>query len=551
MEQPLPLHPTVTAFSQPDAIKAAQTDIDREIRRLNSWICSLKSRRNSLCPVSRLPPEVLSEVFLVFAEQLQAQERFEVDFKWTTVSHVCHLWRDIALQHGRLWGKIDMTRPDRTRVFVDRSKGAPLAIRESFTGSLADLSLAFADPSYRYRELHLRAKEGQLGPNVVQVLNSPIHAPVLESLVLEVSDNYPEYTLPPTIFDYKAPALTRLQLQNVRFEWPPSLFPSLTHLSIHHCGNTNPPGPSVSQVLTTLRNMPRLEHLRLADQTLFEQPLHLGDGPAEELPSVSLPHLETLQLFGTMYDCTTLVSHLAPSSFVNLAIHCTNVENVSEIRALMDFVKVNFARSSTISNSSLLGVRLDAGAGELTVDVDVISDGKAKHLVSLAMYSRVTEFFESRVSTICPIIFESIPAAITRRLDVRSKYSVSSEAWASILNRMSEVRVLDACFGGAVNLSHVLGTPIAGTPSFIGKQLRSLTFSGVSFTYKTYQRLRFHEVLLESLQKRSDGDHRIQNLNFHSCSDFCATVPPQFRKVAHKVRWDQESEEDSMMLLSG
>lgn len=232
MEQPLLLHSTVTAFSRPDAIKSAQTDIDREIRRLNSQICSLKSRRNSLCPVSRLPSEVLSEVFLVFAEQLQAQERFKVDFKWITVAHVCRLWRDIALQHGRLWGKIDMTRPDRSRVFADRSKGAPLAIRESFTGSLAELPLPFTDPSYRYRELHLRAKEGQLGPNVVQVLNSPIHAPVLESLVLEVSDNYPEYTLPPTIFDYKAPALTRLQLQNVRFEWPASLFPSLTHLSI-------------------------------------------------------------------------------------------------------------------------------------------------------------------------------------------------------------------------------------------------------------------------------------------------------------------------------
>ena len=232
MEQLLRVHDTVTAFSQPDAIKAAQTDIDSEIRRLNNCICSLKSRRNSFCPVSRLPPEVLSEVFLVLAEQLQAQDRFKVDFKWISVAHVCHLWRDIAVQHGRLWGKIDMTKPDRTKSFVDRSKGAPLAVRQSFIGSLAELPTAFADPSNRFRELHLRAKDGQLGPNVLQVLNSPIHAPVLESLVLEVSDSATEYTLPPALFDYKAPVLTRLQLQNVRLEWSTSLFPSLTHLSI-------------------------------------------------------------------------------------------------------------------------------------------------------------------------------------------------------------------------------------------------------------------------------------------------------------------------------
>lgn len=232
MEHRLRIHDTVTAFSQPDAIKAAQTDIDSEIQRLNDLICSLKSRRNSLCSVSRLPPEVLSEVFLDLAEQLQAQDRFKIDFKWITLAHVCRLWRHIALQHGRLWGKIDVTESDRTRVFVDRSKGAPLAIRQSFTTSLAELPSAFTDSSYRYRELHLRAKDGQLGPNVLQVLNSPAHAPVLESLVLEVSDNYPEYTLPATVFDYKAPALTRLQLQNVRMEWPTSFFPSLTNLSI-------------------------------------------------------------------------------------------------------------------------------------------------------------------------------------------------------------------------------------------------------------------------------------------------------------------------------
>ena len=232
MEQLLRVHDTVTAFSQPDAIKAAQADIDSEIQRLNNCICSLKSRRNSLCQVSRMPPEILSEVFLVLAEQLQAQDRFKVDFKWITVAHVCHLWRHIALQHGRLWGKIDMTSPDRASVFVDRSKGAPLAVRQSFAGSSAELPAAFTNPSCRYRELHLRAKDGQLGPNVLHALNSSIHAPVLESLVLEVSDNVAEYTLPPAVFDHKAPALTRLQLQNVRLEWATALFPSLTHLSI-------------------------------------------------------------------------------------------------------------------------------------------------------------------------------------------------------------------------------------------------------------------------------------------------------------------------------
>ena len=294
--------------------------------------------------------------------------------------------------------------------------------------------------------------------------------------------------------------------------------------------------------------MPRLEYLHLVDQTIFDQPVPLINASAEELPSVPLPHLATLQLFGTTYDCTTLLSHVILSSFVDLEIHCTGVENVPEIQTLMDFVKDNFARSSTINNSPPLSVRTNAGAGELSVHVDVVSDMEPKRIVSLGMYPRVVEFFESRISTVFPIIFDSIPAAATKRLDVRSKFPISTEAWTYVLDRMSEVRVLDACFAGAVNLAHVLGSPIQNTTSFFGKQLRSLTFSGVSFTYKTSQQLRFYEVLLECLQKRSNGDHRIKDLNFHSCSDVKATVPPQFRKVAHTVRWDQESEVDLMML---
>lgn len=544
----LHIHDTVTAFSQPDAVEAAQSDIDNEILRLTSYICSLKSRKNSLCRVSRLPPEVLSEVFLVLAEQLQAQERFRVDLRWITVAHVCRLWRNIALQHGRLWGKIDITSPDRTGGFVDRSKGAPLAVRQLFLGTLAELPVALTDPSYRYREINLRAKDGQLGPNVLQVINSPIHAPVLESLVLEVSDNYSEYTLPPTIFDYKAPALTRLQLQNVRLEWPTAIFPSLTHFSIHHNGNTNSPRPSVFQVLTTLKNMPRLEYLHLVDQTIFEQPLPLINVPTQDLPSIPLPHLSTLQLFGTVYDCTTIVSHLTPSSFVDLEIHCTDVENVSQVQLLTDFVKENFTRSSTI-NESLLSARMNTSPSELSLSVDIISGTDSKRVVSLGMYPKVVEFFESRVSTVFPVIFDSIPAAATKRLDIRSKFDISVDAWTYVLNRMSEIRVLHASFAGAVNLSHVLASRIAAIPPFVSKHLKSLTFSGVSFTQKTSQELPFHEAILECLQKRGNGDQRIENVNFHSCSEVGASVPPQFRGVARKVRWDQESEEDLTMLL--
>lgn len=295
--------------------------------------------------------------------------------------------------------------------------------------------------------------------------------------------------------------------------------------------------------------MPRLEYLHLVDQTIFEQPIPLNNASIEELPLIPLPYLATFQLYGTAYDCTTIVSHIILSSFVNIEIHCADVENVSQVQALMNFVKDNFARSDTIDNSSLLNARVNAGAGELSVNIDSISDAKLKRLVSLGMYPKITEFFETRISAVLPIVLDSVPAAATKRLDVRSKFSISTDAWTRILNRMSEVRVLDASFAGAVNLSHVLGSHVTNDPSFLGKQLRSLTFSGVSFVHYTSQQIPFHEALLECLQKRSNGDQRLKNLVFHSCSEVGASISPQFRKVAHKVRWDQELDEDLTMLF--
>ena len=295
--------------------------------------------------------------------------------------------------------------------------------------------------------------------------------------------------------------------------------------------------------------MPCLEHLHLVDGTIFEQPIPLNNAPAELLPSVFLPHLATLQLFGTAYDCTTIVSHITPSSFVDLEIHCTDIESVSEVQVLLDFVKNDFTWRNTVGDSSLLSIRVDAGMSELSVKVDVISNGRSKRVVSLGMYPRIAEFFETRTSTVCPIIFDAIPSAPTRRLDVRSNFPISAVSWTQVLNRMSEVRALDVYFAGAVDLSHVLGSRTENTPSFVAKQLKSLTFSGVSFMHRTSQQIRFHTALLECLQKRSDGDQRIKNLNFHSCSDVGGSVAPLFRKVAHKLRWDQESEEDLMMLI--
>ncbi|KII95680.1 hypothetical protein PLICRDRAFT_662475 [Plicaturopsis crispa FD-325 SS-3] len=54
----------VSAHSSSDLVDLAQSHIDDESARVQLQLCALKTRRNTLSLVSRLPPEILSNIFI-------------------------------------------------------------------------------------------------------------------------------------------------------------------------------------------------------------------------------------------------------------------------------------------------------------------------------------------------------------------------------------------------------------------------------------------------------------------------------------------------------
>ncbi|KAF8263419.1 hypothetical protein EI94DRAFT_1501980, partial [Lactarius quietus] len=71
----------------------------------------LRHRRNALAPVSSLPTEVVLTIFsLVRAASTSLPfilgERPD-HLAWLRVAHVCHQWREIALNHSLFWSHID------------------------------------------------------------------------------------------------------------------------------------------------------------------------------------------------------------------------------------------------------------------------------------------------------------------------------------------------------------------------------------------------------------------------------------------------------------
>lgn len=185
-----------------DAIAAR----DREIARIEEVKRLLRNHRNALSPINnRLPPELLSEIFLsCFHATLDS---FVVwPYRWISATHVCQHWRDIALRTPRLWSHIILTRSDnilgrssRMREWIKRSGRLPLKIEQlevfmevqkiSYTVGSEVLSLIMQE-AHRAQQLSVTLG----GPTIHSSLdgNRTLSSPILDTVtVIQTSEVAP------------------------------------------------------------------------------------------------------------------------------------------------------------------------------------------------------------------------------------------------------------------------------------------------------------------------------------------------------------------------
>lgn len=81
---------------------------------------SLTRFRNASQPISRLPPELLSEIFTLADSEYGLSYRNYQGFR---LSHVCSAWRSVALCTWRLWRSVDLHNLPMSRVLLDRCSG--------------------------------------------------------------------------------------------------------------------------------------------------------------------------------------------------------------------------------------------------------------------------------------------------------------------------------------------------------------------------------------------------------------------------------------------
>ncbi|KAJ7069936.1 hypothetical protein C8F01DRAFT_1016170 [Mycena amicta] len=250
----------------------------------------------------RLPAELLARIFLAAADWDPSDASYDlVPF---TVSHVCRLWRIIALHTPALWRRVPLVfssymegQQNILHARVLRSSSAPLdvclrphramrvwgwvrAVPQRLDAHGVERAIkSIVSSTHRWRSLEIVFTAYQ--PHLIKASLSGLHyrnALLLADmkLVFRGNDDATEFYL----FAGFAPHLRRLVIDGIRIAWLPTLFGGLTFLDYRHHAFSE--GEHAAwEILNALRACPALRELRVlfpqhkalaTDATLFRRP---------------------------------------------------------------------------------------------------------------------------------------------------------------------------------------------------------------------------------------------------------------------------------------
>lgn len=106
-----------------------------QIQALPRRLTSLRAVRNDRALIAKLPCEIMTAIFHAIDDPpriIHVDKRSLIGrawLGWIHVSHVCRMWRDIAVRHPSLWSNISFTLgPQWTKTMFERLQSAPINI---------------------------------------------------------------------------------------------------------------------------------------------------------------------------------------------------------------------------------------------------------------------------------------------------------------------------------------------------------------------------------------------------------------------------------------
>lgn len=443
----------------------AQTLIDQEILEMTESIRALKTRRNEISPVSKLPPELLCKIFELVQQSGPGGSMFHrlSDlFRWTKITHVSRRWMEIAKGDTSLWTNITITGrwPEWEQEVLVRSQNSPISLWVPTGTMQLDYWKKLVVAERALTQLHRVTRltiEGLYPYDLHRILSSPNlpHPTLLRSLKLTTSFRESNGSLPSKtskVFDEIFPSasgLVSLSLSGYGVEWNPLFFSNLRRLKI-----VNTPmsfRPSVSAVLSALSSAQKLESLILVNF------LVKSDEPQPQV--VHLPRLYRLHLTETATAASGFIPLLTFRDDVNICVECnTEVVSQSQFNTLLRI----FDRSGTqrIRHLSLADSALsqDIHAWEESQENNTESSVGISHFlrppdISLSLDQQLgLHGVGNPILQACRIM----PLQYLESLNLDANLSIQSEEWVEVFGPLRQLKWMTLGTGAAMALFHAI-----------------------------------------------------------------------------------------------
>ena len=449
------------------AIYAIEDEIDEQLEVVDAarqLIHSQLARRNTLVPISALPPEILARVFQFLVLN---------DHHWIRATHVCQFWRQVALDDSSLWTKISSISysTEWTLEMLVRAKNAPLDINISLRSSSGRELLHMIPPHFSHtRKLRLYGLSSTtLRSNDIQCIHS-LEAPVLEHFELRGSGISPIITFRElegtALFKGRAPRLRTFSLSQVVIPW--SLIPrgQLTQLTIRLIEESPTPYAlsygDLSQLIDFLVNSSELEILVL-ERCLPFQLAEISYGQ-----TVHLPRLSRLCLGGSSSRITNLMKMLKIPSSTRLHLHCISENTpIYNDSLLLSVVAAQFQVLAPVKFKSL-SVTISSTTNLLRVSASTIlpscrsfelkdfegsADDKSEFVLSFVGLPELGYCID-HLGQVCKML----PISDLELLFISASDTLDSLNWVGLFERCAKVTTMQAIGKGTIGLVRALTT---------------------------------------------------------------------------------------------
>ncbi|KAF8600016.1 hypothetical protein BDV93DRAFT_608938 [Ceratobasidium sp. AG-I] len=364
---------------------------EQRLWKARTMLKGLRNKSSVLAPINLLPPEILTDIFIMGVEAdraaraAAAEKRSEegeaapavnsilkrADLA-TVLSSVNIHWRRLAVRTRALWAHINLgergAKTDmpfaKAKLWLERARGAPLYVSINTTGPAATIIDAWGIlPLLRTHETHFRALD--LALNSVDEVHAALARWLSEGAhdslkTLAISVPYPPkhgdtpHAIPPGLLpreqrDAFFEPIRSLDLDGTYLSWAGPSFRGLVELRLSRL--TDRICPNVEQFVTILSSSPAL-------RTLWLRRMTIRPGARMNFAPITLNHLSTLGLEHIEPQGLCLLLPLLapqPALDVKLAAYTRDPGEVGE--ALTDFfarAKVEKLHLSTFVNPAQL-----------------------------------------------------------------------------------------------------------------------------------------------------------------------------------------------------